>query len=118
MTLLRMRRWSRVVALAVALATVRLPHVGLDDAACAPSAEGSYAPHNETDHSIRSAGQQASDHCAICHFIRSARSSRPPVAASAAYCPILEQIPGDAVRFPSVAPHAEVPARAPPSTLL
>ena len=118
MTSSRMRRWSRVVALAVMLATVRVPHVGLDDAACAPEAAGTYAPHNETDHAIRAAAQGASDHCAVCHWIRSARSSRPQVAACTADCPVLEPLPWDAVRSPFSAALVQVPARAPPSVQL
>ena len=117
MSLSRMRRWSRVVALAVVLTTVRLPHVGLDDAACAPAAEGTYAPHSETDHSLRSAAQPDSDHCAICHLTRSTRMSRPQVAACAADCPAVELIAAESTQSAFSAPHAQLPARAPPIRL-
>jgi hypothetical protein len=117
MTMLRMRRWSRVIALAVLAATVRLPHVGLDDAACAPAAEGSYAPHHETDHAVRAAAQGGTDHCAICHLTRSTRMSRPAVALCAADCPVVELVAAETTSSACAAPHAQLPARAPPIRL-
>jgi hypothetical protein len=115
---LRMRRWCRVVAVVLLLATARgLPHLDRDDPACIGGV-WLLSGHDESQHAIgASAAPVPEDHCAICHWTR---SLRPPLASVAV---LVARAPLTLVdRAPAVAPLTPVlenlPARAPPATLL
>ena len=117
MTLCRWRRWSRVVALVLLAAAVRLPHSAADDQDCLPwlavqPADGGMAVAQDEGAS------QAPDHCAICHWTRLLRSPLTPlgvVVAPAGAATTLERGP----QHSHVAPVNEhLPARAPPADLL
>jgi hypothetical protein len=110
------RRWSRLLAVLLLLASGRLPHVAADDAACVPgSAEA--AAHDETRHAYRDGSVAHTDHCAVCHW---ARSLRAPGGASAAAA--IEVRPESSVvalaAHPPQGPFLEgLAARAPPARL-
>jgi hypothetical protein len=117
MRLCQLRRWSRVVALVLLAATVRLPHSVADDLACAPfvsvlAADGGMALAQDNGAS------PAPDHCAICHWTRLLRSPLTPLGvlfSSAGAATIVERGP----QHPYVAPvRSHLPARAPPADLL
>ena len=117
MTLWQLRRWSRVVALVLLAATVRLPHAAADDEACAPwlsiqPADGGMAVAQDNGVS------PATDHCAICHWTRLLRSPLTPLGvlfAATGAATTLERGP----QHSYVAPvHNHLPARAPPAELL
>jgi hypothetical protein len=111
------RRWSRVVALVLLAATVRLPHAAADDDACAPwlliqSADGGMAVAQD------SGAAATPDHCAICHWTRLLRSPLTPLGvlfAAAGAATTLERGPQHVYVVP-VQDH--LPARAPPAELL
>ena len=118
MSIGRMRRWSRLVAMILLLSAARgLPHLAQDDASCAQTDLGRDVRHDRAGQAMRAgSGLLAADrHCAVCHFIRSLRSPlvvvdtgalqlAPPVLASSASSSSFS------------APDLEhLPARAPPS---
>ncbi len=116
--LMRARRYSRLVAAVLLLASARLPHLVLDDAACVPAALAAYGQHDETDHGLRPAEQAPQDHCGVCHFTRSLRA---PGTAAAEWDARLG--PDSIVhQGPAGPPLASIPsglpARAPPAPLL
>ena len=117
MTLGRWRRWSRVVALVLLAAIVRLPHTAPDDDACTPwlaiqFANGGAAVAQDDGVS------PAPDHCAICHWTRLLRSPLTPLGVfvgPAGAATTLERGP----QHSYVAPvNSHLPARAPPAELL
>jgi hypothetical protein len=118
MRFMRTHRWLRLVAALLLFTTVRLPHVDLDDAACAPVPSGAYAAHDETQHALGTAKHDTTDHCALCHWTRTLRSSRPQSTGSIADSPRLAHLAGGAVAARPGATPASLPARAPPSTPL
>jgi hypothetical protein len=114
MRLVRLRHWSRVVALLLLVISVRPFHAASDDPGCAwPDAvstrDGASALGKAND-----ATTEAQDHCAICHWTRLLRSPLTgtglTVAAIAPTTPFDSSRPGG-----YVAPtHDHLPARAPP----
>lgn len=115
--LMRARRYSRLVAAVLLLASARLPHVVPDDAACVAPAAASYGQHDETDHDLRSADQAAEEHCGVCHFTRSLRA---PGTAAAEWDARLGP-PSLVHQGPAGPPLSAIlfglPARAPPALL-
>ena len=118
MSVLRLRRWSRLVSVVLLCAAAGgLPHSAADDPGCLTPVE-SFDAHHETQHVVGAAGgAHTSDHCAICHWTRSLRAPRTgpvPGAAQALSSATL-------LRFHSpvhAAPVMEhLPARAPPPLL-
>jgi hypothetical protein len=118
MSLPRLRRPSRFIAVVLLLAAARLPHIAGDDGACLPGAIPSYVAHDESQHSLESGSPHEDDHCAVCHWTRSLRSPRTAVASAAAQVnppTLLHRSDAAAARSADV---AHLPARAPPSALL
>ena len=112
-----MRRWPRVVALLLLVASARLPHVGQDDQACAPlSAEASSQDGSALIDGSGIASQP--DHCAICHWTRLLRSPLTVVGVTAASVGPATVVARRALPFHVDPVNAHLPARAPPSTLL
>jgi hypothetical protein len=119
MSLMRIRRWSRLIAtILVVAAFPAMPHFAQDDLACDLAATAS-AQHDASQHGFRAAGDTGErDHCALCHWARSLRSPLTPlgVTASPAAAAAIEHALVAAV---PVAPAlATLPARAPPAGLL
>lgn len=118
MSLLRLRRWSRVVSVVLLCAAAGgLPHFAADDPGCLIPVE-SFDAHEETQHVVRAAGAvHTADHCAICHWTRSLRSPRagsvPVGAAPLSSATLLRLQPP--VHPAPVMEH--LPARAPPALL-
>ena len=117
MRLWRLRRWTRLVALVLLVASARLPHLGQDDQACA----GLVAAGSSQDASglIEASGVASqSDHCAICHWTRLLRSPLTIVRVTVASTgpAILVSQRALPVHADPVAAH--LPARAPPAILL
>jgi hypothetical protein len=112
-----MRRWARLVALVLLVASARLPHAGQDDQACAPLF--SDRASRDAGALVESSGQTSpTDHCAICHWTRLLRSPLTVVGVTIASdgpaTQISRQLPP--VHVDPVTEH--LPARAPPATLL
>lgn len=117
MHVFRVRRWSRVVAVLLLLATAgAVPHAAKDDAECVPFAAETHEGHRESDHALRAGDREAQDHCAVCHWARSLRTPRAQaaVAAVVAEPPVTLVRPADRSHFPPVLDH--LPVRAPPAT--
>jgi hypothetical protein len=118
MRLLRLRRWSRVVALVLLAASVRPIHAASDDQACsiwpdALSAQGGAASLDTGN----GPAPGAPEHCALCHWTRLLRSPLTQtgltIAAAAAATPLEKPGPGS-----YVSPADDhLPARAPPALL-
>jgi hypothetical protein len=118
MALDRLRRWSRVIAAVLLVAAIRLPHAAVDDAACMPAAIPSYGDHDESQHSLQPGSQAESEHCAVCHWTRSLRSPRTLLNLGAAEIspPGIVHRLDRAEVLPAVVEN--LPARAPPASLL
>lgn len=118
MTLKRARRYARLVAALLLLASVRLPHLAADDIACLPPALEASGPHAETDHGLRPAEHASQEHCGVCHFNRSLRSPGTGLAEWGARVerPSLVHQGSLVVVLGSIPRH--LPARAPPAALL
>jgi hypothetical protein len=118
MSLQRMRRWSRLVALMLLLAAIRgLPHLAQDDDACA-DLRGSYQGHDETDHALGPAGQSHTDHCALCHWTRLLRDPRPALGPSVGDASLASRFYWSDVDVYAAPALEHLPARAPPAVLL
>jgi mono/diheme cytochrome c family protein len=119
MSLRQMRRWSRLVSVLLLLATASgLPHWAQDDGACLNTAADPYGSHDETQHALVAGDQEGQEHCALCHWTRQLRSPRPALSAS-----IVVVAPPTSISRVDVRAHAapaldNLPARAPPQTLL
>jgi hypothetical protein len=114
MTLGEVRRWSRVVALVLLAATVRLPHGAADDQACspwlatAPATGGLGVAQDDGD-------APPPDHCAICHWTRLLRSPLTPLGVVVLPTGAATTLDRGA-RHSYVAPvNDHLPARAPPA---
>ena len=96
-----------------------LPHLWLDDdTACPPSLQGSYADGRESPGTVDVAPVDHRAHCAVCHWIRTARTVRAGAVAGAVHVaarPFLSVVTCAAPTAPGL---QKLPARAPPSTLL
>ena len=118
MRLMRLRRWSRVVALVLLAASVRPIHTASDDQACSIWSDGLSAPGSAASlDSGDGPTPGAPDHCALCHLTRLLRSpltqTGVTIAALGAATPL--EKPG---RGSYVSPaHDHLPARAPPAFL-
>ena len=120
MSLARMRRWSRVLAVILVIAAGRgLPHFAQDDPACSPGGVQSYAGHQESDHALGEA-QRADDqsHCALCHWSRSLRSPLTSLSLWVAHVPPPVLVSPRPASAAAVVVIASLPARAPPSLLV
>ena len=114
----RLRRWSRVVAFVLLLASVRPVHIASDDEACSPWPDAlsaqSGAPSLARQNGPSPDGQE---HCAVCHWTRLLRSpltqTGVTIAVAAATTP-LERTGPDSYVSPT---HDHLPARAPPAFL-
>ena len=118
MSLLRLRRWSRMVSVVLLLASGGgLPHFAVDDPGCLTPVE-SFGEHDETQHALGAAGApHSAEHCAVCHWTRTLRSPR---AAAASLAPQAVSSAGlfrllSPVHLAPVMEH--LPARAPPALL-
>jgi hypothetical protein len=118
MRLLRLRRWSRVVALVLLAASVRPIHAASDDQACsiwpaALSAQGGVASLDTGN----GPAPGAPEHCALCHWTRLLRSPLTQtgltIAAVATATPLDK--PGAGSYVSPADDH--LPARAPPAFL-
>jgi hypothetical protein len=122
MGLARMRRWSRKVVAALLFATVcGLPHVSLDDTDCVIPVAAAYQPGDTAQSSFSAAtaaSSQKRSHCAICHWNRSARSQRSAVIVIAGEAAPSLVVPLVSRTAPPAPDLANLPARAPPTTLL
>lgn len=79
----RMRRWSRALAVILLMtAAGGMPHFGLDDLACELDGYEGSTPHDESTHGLRPAPTDVEQgHCAVCHWARILRSSRPSLTS-------------------------------------
>jgi hypothetical protein len=117
MRLVRVRRWSRVVALLLLVASLRPFHAAADDPGCAWA--DAVSSHDGTSFlgKTTAAASGTQDHCAICHWTRLLRSPLTEtgftVAATAATAP-LECVGPHGYVAPT---HDHFPARAPPAFL-
>lgn len=116
MTLLRLRRCARVVAVVLLVASARgAPHFAQDDFACAPDSAAHYLEHDETQHGLRAAGPaHEQEHCAVCHWTRSLRSPLALLAGATGDEDRPAAVHGAAVRAPLAPALDSLPARAPP----
>ena len=96
-----------------------LPHLWLDDdSACPPSSQGSYQRPGESTPAVDAAPLDHRNHCAVCHWIRTARTVRTTAVIAATHNaarPFLGVAACAALAAPGL---QKLPARAPPSTLL
>ena len=114
MVLDRLRRSSRVIAVLLLASFWSLSHRDVDDAC----ATGVFESHDESAHAFGAARDTTPDHCAVCHAARSPRRSFGP--AGEVHAP---RVPGTVVVAPDTvfrrAPARDnLPARAPPATLI
>jgi hypothetical protein len=118
MSLTRFRRSSRVIAAVLLLAAARLPHVAVDDAACVPAAIPGYGEHDESQHGFQANVPAGSEHCAVCHWTRSLRSPRAVLTLAVAEVapPVIVHRIAEAEVVSAFL--EDLPARAPPSSLL
>ena len=117
MPLGRFRRLSRVIATVLLLAAARLPHVAMDDAACAPAAIPGVGEHDETQHVLHAAVDVKREHCAVCHWTRSLRSPRASLTIINDQVDPPTQVHGALEAAVASAVLRHLPARAPPSLL-
>jgi hypothetical protein len=119
MSLVRMRRGARLVAVVLLLAAASaLPHLPLDDEGCLAPAAESYQQHDDSQAGVRSASDQQREHCAVCHWNRTVRSPRASIVATVAQivpCLLVAETGWAAPPAPVL---ENIPARAPPQTLL
>jgi hypothetical protein len=113
----RLRRWARLVALLLLVASARLPHLGQDDQACAALFGGGSTQH-ESALVEGSGGATPVDHCAICHWTRLLRSPLTVVGVTIAHAGPAIPVSRRALPVHADPIHEHLPARAPPSTLL
>ena len=112
MALSRWRRWSRVVALVLLAAVVRVPHNASDDQDCSPWL--AIQPVNGGAAVAQDDEATPADHCAICHWTRLLRSpltSLGVMVAPAGTATTLERGPQNTYVAHA---HNQLPARAPP----
>jgi hypothetical protein len=115
----RLKRWSRVVAFVLLLASVRPVHTASDDEACSPWPEALSTESGTAflagENGPSGVGHQ--EHCAVCHWTRLLRSpltqTGVTIAGAAATSPLEGTGPGSYVG-PT---HDHLPARAPPAFL-
>ena len=112
----RLRRWPRIVALLLLVASARLPHAGQDDDACATLAAGSSQDGSAIIDGTGTASQP--DHCAICHWTRLLRSPLTVVGVTVASVGPATVVARLALPVHTNPVNEHLPARAPPSTLL
>jgi len=119
MSLGRMRRWARVIAVILLIAAGRgLPHFAQDDPGCAPGLLQADGADGST-HVIGGApSAHSKNHCALCHWSRSLRS---PLSSLSSW--VAQATPPTLVARRPVSPAAAVvlpavPARAPPSSFV
>jgi hypothetical protein len=119
MSLVRMRRGARLVAVVLLVAAASaLPHLPLDDEGClAPAAKWSQQ-HDEWQAGVRSASDQPRDHCAVCHWNRTVRSPRASIVAAVAQIVPCLLVTETGWAVPPAPVLENLPARAPPQTLL
>ena len=115
MTLVRLRRSSRAVAVLLLLASAAGgPHLDRGDRACAPTVVDE---HDESKHRFATSVPSEHEHCAICHWTRLPRS--PFTAIPAFQSPLAAGVAiDDRNPFEHRAPALDkLPARAPPALL-
>jgi len=114
MSLLRLRRWSRALAVLLLVVSVRaLPHLESDDLGCLPALEH----HDDTRQAIRPGGVPAqADHCDVCHLTRSLRAPKPAPALCIAQITSSAPVRLDRAESPRAAVRRLLPARAPPAS--
>jgi hypothetical protein len=113
----RLRRWPRVVAVLLLVATARLPHTDQDDDACATLFAGGSSQDGSA--LIDGSGTPSQpDHCAICHWTRLLRSPLTVVGVTVASVGPATVVARRALPLHVNPVNEHVPARAPPSTLL
>ena len=96
-----------------------LPHLWLDDdTACPPSLQGLYADGSRSTGTVDVAPVEHRAHCAVCHWIRTARTVRAATVVGAAHVAARPFLSVAACAAPTAPSLQKLPARAPPSTLL
>jgi hypothetical protein len=112
----RLKRWSRVVALVLLLASLRPIHTASDDEACSP-----WAPSTQSSTATLarengpSPGSQ--EHCAVCHWTRLLRSPLTQTGVTFAVAPATTPLERTRPGFYVSPTHDHLPARAPPALL-
>ena len=117
MRLVRLRRWSRVVALLLLVISVRPFHAAADDPGCAWPEAVSTRDGASSLGKATGAAQSTQDHCAICHWtrlLRSPLSGTGFTVAAIAATTTLESTGSSGYVAPT---HDHLPARAPPTFL-
>ena len=118
MTLDRVRRSSRLVAVMLLLAMFRgAVHLAQDDFACAPASGSAYQQHAETDHQLVSGDQPADEHCALCHWVRTLRAPRAVLAGWVAHLAAPTLLDRAPVRVHGTPFLPQLAPRAPPARL-
>ena len=119
MSLSRLRRWSRVVAVLLLMAAgPAMPHFAQGDFACDLAALAA-GEHDASKHGFRAAGDDAErDHCALCHWSRSLRSPLTPLGIAVTPAAPAAAEHGVVAAVPLSPVLENLPARAPPSVLL
>ena len=96
-----------------------LPHLWLDDdTACPPSVQGSYDRRGASTQTVEATPVDHRNHCAVCHWIRTARTVRTTAAVAAAHIAARPFLSVATCAAPIAPGLQKLPARAPPSTLL
>jgi hypothetical protein len=115
MTLFRLRKSSRAVAVLLLLASgAGRPHLDKDDRACTPVVVDE---HDESKHRFGASVPIDHEHCAICHWTRLPRSPFAPIPAFHSPRAVGVAV-DDRDPFTHRAPALDrLPARAPPALL-
>ena len=115
MRLVRLRRWSRVVALLLLVVSVRPFHAASDDPGCAwPDA---VSTRDGASALVKAGGAATPDHCAICHWTRLLRSPRTETGVTVIAAPATATLETSGPRVYLAPTHDHLPARAPPAFL-
>ncbi len=113
MSLARLRRSSRAVALLLLISFLGLGHKAGDDICASDLPQA----HDESKHAIGAASGVDAQHCAICHSVRTPR--RPFGSVAQVRAPLVDS--GLVLTSEAVAHRApaldRLPARAPPASL-
>jgi hypothetical protein len=112
-----MRRWTRVVALLLLVASVRPFHSASDDPGCAWPDAVSTRDGRSVLAKASDTTSGAQDHCAICHWTRLLRSPLTDIGLTVAASQATTALPSSGPRDYVAPTHDHLPARAPPAFL-
>src|SRR5690349_24381997 len=117
MRFVRVRRWTRIVALLLLVASVRPFHSASDDPGCAwPDAVSSRDGGSALAKATGTA-TGAQDHCAICHWTRVLRSPLTETGVTVVALSATATLESSGPRVCLAPTHDHLPARAPPAFL-